>query len=110
MSQPTKDKGGHFLLLIGPKNTNVVEDVVIPLCFSSPKSIKFVLSALLPFRKYIVFSTLPDIKKMPICTSESLGFVEFGSTVIEEKAKRYRQIRGQGGHLVFFPIGLNNTI
>ena len=28
-----------------------------PLFFSSPKSIKFELSALLPFRKYIVFST-----------------------------------------------------
>ena len=36
---------------------------VIPPCFSSPKSIKFELSTLLPFRKYIVFSTLPVIKK-----------------------------------------------
>ena len=46
---------------------------VIPLCFSSPKSTKFELSALLPFRKYIVFSTLPDIKKLPICTSVTLN-------------------------------------
>ena len=38
---------------------------VIPLCFSSPKSIKFELLALLPFRKYKVFSTLPGIKICP---------------------------------------------
>ena len=36
------------------------------------------------------------------------NFVEFGSTVSEEKSKMSRPIRGQGGHLVF-PIGPKNT-
>ena len=51
---------------------------VIPLCFSSPMSIKFELSTLLPVRKYIVLSTLPDIKKLPICTSDTLTRLSIG--------------------------------
>ena len=46
---------------------------LLPFVFSSPKSIKFELSALLPFRKYIVFSTLPGIK-MHTCTLDTLKF------------------------------------
>ena len=29
MSQPIRDQGGHLVFLIGPKNTNLVEDVNI---------------------------------------------------------------------------------
>ena len=29
MSQPIRDQGGHFVFLIGPKNTNLVEGVEI---------------------------------------------------------------------------------
>ena len=29
MSQPIRGQGGHFVFLIGPKNTNLVEDVEI---------------------------------------------------------------------------------
>ena len=36
------------------------------------------------------------------------SFVEFHSTVLEEKSKMSQPIRGQGGHLVF-PIGPKNT-
>ena len=35
---------------------------LFPFVLLAPKSIKFELSALLPFRKYIAFSTLPGIK------------------------------------------------
>ena len=52
---------------------------IIPLCFTSPKSIKFELSALLPFRKYIGFSTLPGIKKLPIFTSDTLILRDFSA-------------------------------
>ena len=36
MSQPIRGKGGHFVFPIGPKNTNLVEDVEIylPVKFS----------------------------------------------------------------------------
>ena len=69
MSQPIRGKGGHLVFPIGPKNTNLVEDVEI----------------LLP-----------------------VNFVEFRSTVSEEKSKMSQPIRGQGGHLVF-PIRPKNT-
>ena len=29
MSQPIRGKGGHFVFMIGPKNTNFVKDVEI---------------------------------------------------------------------------------
>ena len=29
MSQPIRGKGGHLVFLIGPKNTNLVEDIKI---------------------------------------------------------------------------------
>ena len=38
-----------------------------------------------------------------------LPFVDFGSTVAEEKWKMFQPIRCQGGHLGF-PIGPINTI
>ena len=69
MSQKIGGQGGHLVFLIGPKNTNLVEDVEI----------------LLP-----------------------ISFVEFRSTVSEEKSKMSQPIRGRGGHLVFM-IGPKNT-
>ena len=38
MSQPIRDKGGHLVFPIGPKNTNLVEDVEIVLPVSEEKS------------------------------------------------------------------------
>ena len=49
-----------------------LKSYLLTLCFSSPKSIKFYLWELISFRKYTVFSTLPNIKKMPLCTSDTL--------------------------------------
>ena len=57
---------------------------LFPFAFLAPKSIKFELLALLPFRKYIDFSTLPDIKKLPICTSDTLkeySTLDLGTTL-----------------------------
>ena len=52
---------------------------LFPFCFSSHKSINFELLALLPFRKYIVFSTLQDIKKIAHLYIGCLKYdIEFG--------------------------------
>ena len=36
MSQPIRGQGGHFVFLIGPKNTNLVEgiEILLPVKFS----------------------------------------------------------------------------
>ena len=36
MSQPIKDQGGHFVFLISPKNTNLIEglEILLPVKFS----------------------------------------------------------------------------
>ena len=45
------------------KNGQFMPQELFPFVFLAPKSIKFELLELLPFRKYIGFSTLPGIKK-----------------------------------------------
>ena len=63
-----KIKGGKLLFnfrilyRLYRKNGEFMPKELFPFVFSGPKSIKFELSILLPFRKYMVFSTLPDIK------------------------------------------------
>ena len=67
----SKSKGKNFCVTFVfyldyiEKMDNLYPKSYSPLFFPSPMSIKFDLLALLPFRKYIVFSTLPDIKNCP---------------------------------------------
>ena len=159
-------QGGHFCLLIGPKNTNSEEDVEIllpvkfrwipfsgfrgevenvsanqrpgrPSCFSDrPQqhqigrgrwdlaSCQVSLNSVQWFqrrsrkclsqseaRAAILFYRLARKTQTLLRTLRScflLSFVEFRSSVLEEKSNMYQPIRGQGGHHVF-PIGPKNT-
>ena len=98
-------QGGHFCLLIGPVNTNMVEDVEkfhwIPFSVSEEKS-----KMSKPIRGqggHLVFWSAWKIqtwgRTMRSCFL--LSFVEFRSAFSEEKSKMSQPIRGQGGNLVF---------
>ena len=105
-------------LLISPKNTNLVEDFEILL------PVKFCWNPFSGFRGEVENVSANQRPGRPSCFSKrtekhKLGkgrwdlaslssFVEFCSAVSEEKSKMSRQIRGQGGHLVF-PTGPKNT-
>ena len=103
--------------LIGPKNTNVVEDVeiLLPVNFaefhSSVSEEKSRMSQ--PIRSlsgHLYFQsaikTQPWWRTFKSCFLSS--FVEFQLAVTEEKSKMSQLVRGQGGHLVF-PIGPKTT-
>ena len=118
MSQPIRGQGGHLVFPIGPKNTNLVEDVEILL------PVKFCLIPFSGFRGEVenvsanqrpgrpsCFSDRPEKHKLGKRTLRSCfpsSFVEFLSAVSEEMSKMPQPIRGQGSHLVF-PIGPKNT-
>ena len=118
MSQPIKSQGGHVVFPIGPKNTNLVEDVeiLLPIKFHwIPFSgfrgeVENVLSNQRPGRPSC-FSDRPEKTQTYKRTLRSCflsSFVEFRLAVSEEKSKMSQPIRSQGGHLVF-PIGPKNT-
>ena len=118
MSQPIRGQGGHFVFLIGPKNTNLVEGVEILL------PVKFRWISFSGFRGEVENVLANQRLGRPFCFSDrpekhKLGrgalrscflssFFEFRSSASEEKSKMSQPIRGQGGHLVF-PIGPKNT-
>ena len=111
-------QGGHFCLLIGPKNTNLVEDVEILL------PVKFRWIPFSGFRGEVenvsanqrpgrpcYFSDRPEkhiLGRGHWDLASCQSFIEFRSSVSEEKSKMSQPIRGQGGHLVF-PINPKNT-
>ena len=110
-------QGGNFCLLIGLKNTNLVEDVEILL------PVKFYWIPFRGFREEDENVSDNQTPGWPFCLSdlpkntnlvETLrscflsSFVKFHSAVLEEKSKMSKPIRGRGGHLVF-PIGPKNT-
>ena len=97
MPQPIRGRVGYLVPPIGPKNTNVVEDVEILLHVNLLNSILFFQSA----RK-----TPAWWRTFRSCFLSS--FVEFQLAVTEEKSKMSQSIRSQGGHLVF-PIGPKTT-
>ena len=108
MSQPIRGRG-HLVSPIGPKNTNLVEDVET--CFltsfvefrSAVSEEKSKMSQ--PIRGqggHLVFSDQPEKHKLGRGWSCFLSsFVELRSAVSEEKSKMSQPIRGQGGHLGF---------
>ena len=114
MSQPIRDQGGHLVFPIGPKNTNLVDDVVIllpvkfrwiPLQRFQRRHLKCLnqseaRAAILFFR--LARKTQTWWRTLISCFLSS--FVEFRSAVLEWKSKMSQPNRGKGGHLVF-PIG-----
>ena len=118
MSQPIRGQGGHFVFPIGPKHTNLVENVEILL------HVKFRWILFSDFRGEVENVSANHRLGRPSCFSDrpkkhKLGrerwdlascqfSAEFHSAVLEEKSKMSQPIRGQGSHLVF-PIGLKNT-
>ena len=64
MSQPIRGQGGHFVLPIGPKNTNFVEDVEILL------PVKFLLIPLSSFREEVENVSANQRPGWPSCFSD----------------------------------------
>ena len=160
------DQGGPFCLLIGPKNTNLVEDVEIllpvklcwnpfsgfrgevenisanqkpgwPSCISNRQekdklgrgrwdlaSCQLSLNSVHPFQRrsrkclsqsearaailYFQSARKRQTWKRTLRSCFLSSFVEFRSSVSEEKSKMSQPIRGKGGHLVFV-IGPKKT-
>ena len=110
--------GKHFCLLIGNRNTNLVEDIEILL------PVKFHCIPFSDFRGEVANISTNQRPWRPSCFSDwpkkhKLGrgrwdlascqvIVEFPSAVSEEKSKMSQPIRGHGGHLIF-PISPKNT-
>ena len=100
MSQPIRDRGGHLDFPIGPKNTNLVEDVEILL------PVKFRWIPFSRFRGEVENVSANQRPGRPSCFSDrpeihKLGrgrwdlaflwsFVEFYSAVSEEKSKMWK--------------------
>ena len=99
MSQPIRGQGGHLVFPIGPKNTNLVEDVEILLpvkfrwipfsgfkggrkCISQSEA----RSAILFFRSALKSQTW--LRTLRSCFQSS--FVEFRSAVLEKKSKMWK--------------------
>ena len=116
MSQPIRGQGGHLVFPIGPKNTNLVEDVEILL------PVEFRWIPFSGFRGEVENVSANQRPGRPSCFSDRpentnlvedieilllSSFIEFRSAVSEKKSKMSQPIRGQGGHLVF-PIGPKN--
>ena len=117
MPQPIRGQGGHLVFPIGPKNTNLVEDVEILL------PIKFRWIPFSGFRGEVENVSANQRPGRPSCFSDrpekhklGRGHWDLASCQVslnsvqrsEEKSKMSQPIRGQGGHLVF-PIGPKNT-
>ena len=100
MSHLIRGQGGHLVFSIGPKNTNLVENVEILL------PVKFRKIPLGGFRGEVENVSANRRPERPSCFLS--GFVKFHSAVSEENSKMSQLIRGQGGHLVF-PIVPKNT-
>ena len=113
MYQPIRGQGGHLVFLIGPKTTNLAEDIEFlrhQILFSGVRDeVENVSSNGRPRRVVFVFLSAPPpppknklVKDVVILLS-FVSSVKFRSAVLEE-TKMSQPIRGQGRHLVF-PIG-----
>ena len=116
MFQPIRGQGSHLVFPIGPKNTNLVEDVEILL------PVKFWWMTFFGFRGEVENVSANQRPGRPSCFSDrpekhKLGRgrwdlascqVSMNSVQLFHKLKMSQQIRGQGGYLVF-PIGAKNT-
>ena len=118
MSQPIRGQGRHLVFPIGPKNTNLVEDIEILL------PVKFRWIPFSGFRGEVENVSANQRPGRPSCFSDrpekhklGRGHWDLASCQVSlnsvqrfqrEKSKMSQPIRGQGGHLVF-PIGPENT-
>ena len=118
MSQPIRGRGGHLVFPIGPKNTNLVEDVEILL------PIKFRWIPFSGFRGEVENVSANQKPGRPSCFSDrpekhklvrgrwDLASCQVSLNSVQRFQRRSQNmsqpIRGQGGHLTF-PIGPKNT-
>ena len=118
MFQPIRDRDGHLVFPIGPKNTNLVEDVEILL------PVKFHWILFSGFRGEVENVSANQRPGWPSCFSDrperhklGRGHWDLASCQVslnsvqrfqKSSPKMSQPIRGQGGHLVF-PIGPKNT-
>ena len=110
MSQPIRGRGGHLVFMIGPENTDFVENVEIlhPVKFrwipfsGFREEVENVSANQRPWRSSCFSRSTRKTqtwkKTLWSCFLSSL--VEFRSAVWEEKSKMSQPIRGQDGHLV----------
>ena len=125
MYQQIRNKGGHLVFLINPRNTNLVEDIEILLPVKFPR-IPFSGSRgevenvsvnqkpgghpdfpIDPKKTNFIEDTeilLPVKFRWNLWSSFKDEVVEFRSAVSEENSKMSQPIKGKGGHFVF-PIG-----
>ena len=117
MFQPIRGQGGHLVFPIGPKNTNLVEDVEILL------PVKFRWIPFSGFRGEVENVSANQRPGQPSCFSDwpekhklGRGRWDLASCQVllnsiqrfQRRSKMSQPIRGQGGHLVFL-IGPKNT-
>ena len=113
MSQPIRGQGGHLVFPIGPKNTNLVEDVEILL------TVEFRWIPFSGFRWEVENVSANQRPGRPSCFSDQpenhklgRGRWDLASCQVwlnsVQQSKMSQPIRGQGGHLVF-PISPKNT-
>ena len=118
MSQPIRGQGGHLLFPIGPKNTNMVEEIEILL------PVKFPWIPFSSFREEVENVSANQRPGWPFCFSDQPEKPKFGrghwylascqvslnsvQQFQRRSLKMSQPIRGQGGHLVFL-INPKNT-
>ena len=117
MSQPIRSQGGHLVIPIDKKKTNLVEDVEILLL------VKFRWIQISGFREAVENVSANHRPGRPSCFSDQPKKLKLGrghwdrascqvslnSVQVSEKSKMSQPIRGHGGGLVF-AIGPKNTI
>ena len=119
MSQPIRGQGGHLVFPIGPKNSNLVDDVEILL------SVKFLWIPFSRLRKEVENVSANQRPGQPSCFSDQpekhklgrgrwyLASYQVSLNSVQQFQTRSRKCLSQsasgwGGHLVF-PIGPKNT-
>ena len=111
MSQPIRDQGRHLVFPIGPKNTNLVEEIeiLLPVKFrwipfnSFRGEVENVPANQRPGRPSCFFRSARKNTNL-VDDDEILLPVKFRwipFRVLKEKSKMSQPIRGQGGHLNF---------
>ena len=118
ISQPIGHKGGHLVFLIGPTNTNLVEDVVILL------PIKFHWIPFNGFREEVENVSANQRQGRPSCFSDRpekhklgrgrwyLASCQVSLNSVQRFQSRSRKCLSQseaGAAILFFPIGPKNT-
>ena len=118
MSQPIRGQGGHLVFPIGPKNTNLVEDVEILL------PVKFHWIPFSSFREEVENISANQRPGRPSCFSDQpekhklgrgrwdLAFCQVSLNSVQRFQRRSQKCLSQSearAAILFFPIGPKNT-